>query len=690
MTDPTTNDVLPEHWKPLLLPSRERPGTPLPATVTSLVGRERELREVTALLDRPSVRLVTLTGPGGVGKTRLSLEIAKEVSARFTDAVAFVDMTPVTTPELVAPTIAHALGMRESGDRPIEYRLVDAMRDRHLLLLIDNFEQVMAAAPLVSHLLARCPLIRVLTTSREALRLSGEWVIAVAPLALPSPDRLPDLPLESEAVRLFVERAQAVRADFALTAANAACVIEIVRRVDGLPLAIELAAARLAHLPPATLLQRLDHRLPLLTGGARDLPERQRTLRGAIAWSYDLLPPEEQYVFRRLAVFTGGCTLEAAEAVAAPDDNPDVDPLNILASLVSRSLVRQEEDVNGGPRFTMLETVREYGWEQLAATGEEQSSHDRHAAYFVDLVERADPAIWGGPDHAFWLDRLEAELANLRMALTWLEESGDSEAFLLLAGSLGGLWHYRSHRIEGRAWLTRALASTADVNSRERAMAYIKLGMLERVMGGPRAVEFARQGVIIRRRMGGKHGIGRSLMNLGNALRDRMDYAEAVSVLEEAATLLDLVGDISGLANAHMYRGMVALDQGDPLRAHTLLTKALGLYRQDGFAFGVASALLALGQVEADGGNLAGAAGRYAESLRLWIDVKNGEGLVDAVRATATMAVTCHLPEPAARLFGAASAMGDALGYVPPPAARERLDVAGSAARAALGQPAYA
>jgi len=318
VTDPTTNDVLPEHWKPLLLPSRERPGTPLPATVTSLVGRERELREVTALLNRPSVRLVTLTGPGGVGKTRLSLEIAKEVSARFTDAVAFVDMTSVTTPELVAPTIAHALGMRESGDRPIEDRLVDAMRDRHLLLLIDNFEQVMAAAPLVSHPLARCPLMRVLTTSREALRLSGEWVIAVAPLALPSPDRLPDLPLESEAVRLFVERVQAVRADFALTAANAACMIEIVRRVDGLPLAIELAAARLAHLPPATLLQRLDHRLPLLTGGARDLPERQRTLRGAIAWSYDLLPPEEQHVFRRLAVFTGGCTLEAAEAVAAP------------------------------------------------------------------------------------------------------------------------------------------------------------------------------------------------------------------------------------------------------------------------------------------------------------------------------------------------------------------------------------
>ncbi|MEJ7901138.1 MAG: NB-ARC domain-containing protein [Thermomicrobiales bacterium] len=414
MTDPTPGDTGSVQRKPLLFPSRERLGTPLPIAVTSFVGRERELREIAMLVDRPGVRLVTLTGPGGVGKTRLSLEIAKEIAARFTDGVAFIDLTPVTTPERVAPTIAHVLGMREFGDRPIEDQLVDALRDRHLLLVVDNFEQVAAAAPLVSHLLARCPLIRVLATSREALRLSGEWVIAVAPLALPAPDRLPDLPLESEAVRLFVDRAQAARADFALTEANAPCVIEIVRRVDGLPLAIELAAARLAHLPPATLLQRLDHRLPLLTGGARDLPERQRTLRGAIAWSYDLLPPEEQYVFRRLAVFTGGCTLEAAEAVAAPEDNPGDDPLNILASLVSRSLVRQEEDVNGGPRFTMLETVREYGWEQLAATGEEQSSHDRHAAYFVDLVERADQAIWKAGTGSAGLSHMTTEPIHLR------------------------------------------------------------------------------------------------------------------------------------------------------------------------------------------------------------------------------------------------------------------------------------
>lgn len=297
----------------------------MPHTIRPLVPLDPVIAEM---------RLVTLTGPGGVGKPRLALEITREIASHFTDGVTFIDLTPVATPELVAPTIAHARGMREAGDRPIEDRLVDALRDRHLLLLIDNFEPVVAAAPLVSHVLAGCPLIRVFATSREALRLSAEWVIAVAPLTLPAPDRLPDDPVASEAVRLFIERARAVRADFALTNANGPCVIEIVRRVDGLPLAIELAAARLAHLPPATLLQRLDHRLPLLTGGARDLPKRQQTLRSAIAWSYDLLWPQEQCSFRRLAVFTGGCTLEAAEAVAAPDGDSGFEVLDILPMTV--------------------------------------------------------------------------------------------------------------------------------------------------------------------------------------------------------------------------------------------------------------------------------------------------------------------------------------------------------------------
>ncbi|MDQ3493388.1 MAG: LuxR C-terminal-related transcriptional regulator [Chloroflexota bacterium] len=688
MTDPTPDDSRSEQWKPLVFPNRERMGVPLPASVTTFVGREREVRKVAAILSSPHVRLVTLTGPGGVGKTRLSLELADGIADQFTDGVAFVDLAPVATPKLVGSTVAHALGMREAGDRPIEDRLVDALRDRHLLLVFDNFEPVVAAAPLVSYLLAGCPRLTVLATSREPLRLTAEWVIAVPPLTLPDLARSSAGPVESEAVRLFVDRAQAARADFVLTNANARCVIQIVHRLEGLPLAIELAAARLAHLPPVTLLQRLDRRLPLLTGGARDLPERQRTLRDAIAWSYDLTTPEEQRLFRRLAIFTGGCTLEAAEAVATTDGNPGTGVLDVLASLVSKSLVRQEEDVDGGPRFTMLETVREFGWEQLAATGEEQSSRDRHAAYFVDLVERADPAIWGGPNHEYWLDRLEAELANLRAALAWLEDTGDGLAFLGLAASLGGFWHYRSHRVEGRVWLTRALAASHGTVSASRAMALIKLGMLERVMGGAQAVDLSRQGLAMRRQLGDKRGIGRGLMNLGNALRDHGIYAEAVTVLEEAAAVLGPVGDIGGLATVRMYLGMVALEQGDPLRAHALLTDALALHQQDGFAYGVASTLLALGRIEADRGNVAGAANCHAESLDLWIDVRSQEGLVDAVAATATLAMTCERPETGARLLGAASAMADALGYVAPPSARERA--AGAAeARAALGQPAF-
>jgi predicted ATPase len=341
--------------------------------LTTFVGREREVLEVAARLRRSDVRLVTLTGPGGVGKTRLSLKVAEELAVEFADGVAFIDLTSVTEPDKVAPTVAQAFDMREAGDRSVADRLVDALRDRRLLLVFDIFEPVVAAAPLVVRLLSSCPRLKVLVTSREPLHLAAEWVVGVGPLMLPDSDRSVDDLLESEAVRLFVERAQAVRSDFALTDATARSVTGIVHRVEGLPLAIELAAARLAHLPPAALLQRLEHRLPLLTGGARDLPDRQRTLRGTIAWSYDLLPPEEQWVFRRLAVFVGGCTLEAAECIANTHEDLGGDALDVLGSLVSKSLLRQEEDHDAGPRFTMLETVREYGLEQPSSSSSRQS-----------------------------------------------------------------------------------------------------------------------------------------------------------------------------------------------------------------------------------------------------------------------------------------------------------------------------
>ena len=361
MADPTPADrSQPQPVSPASGEFRDRLGAPVPAPLTSFVGREGEIAQVRDLLHRPDVRLITLTGPGGVGKTRLALRVAGELESGFADGAAFVDLTPLTDPALVAPTVAQAFGIRETGDRPIAERLADVLRDRDLLLVLDNFEQVADAAPLVGRLLAACPHLTVLVTSRAPLRLSAERVVAVPPLALPAPDRSIADQAATEAVRLFVARAQAARADFALTEENASDVAEVCRRLDGLPLAIELAAARVPHLPPSALLRRLDARLPLLTGGARDLPDRQRTMRDAITWSHDLLTPEEQVLFRRLAVFVGGGTLEAAEAVAGAPGERALAVLDGVASLVAKSLLRQEDGPDGEPRYRMLETVREF------------------------------------------------------------------------------------------------------------------------------------------------------------------------------------------------------------------------------------------------------------------------------------------------------------------------------------------
>lgn len=380
----------------------------------------------------------------------------------------------------------------------------------------------------------------------------------VPPLSVPLADQPASESINSEAVRLFVERAQAIRSDFSMTANNDEAIVKIVQCVEGLPLAVELAAARLAHLTPTALLERLDRRLPLLTGGARDLPDRHRTLRDAIAWSYDLLTPDEQRVVRSQTAFVGGCTLEAAEYISHPNSDPDGVLLNHLAALVSKSLLRQEEDVGGGPPYTMLETIREFGLEQLVASSEEQDIRNRHAAYFVELAERADPAIWGGPDHVWWLDRLEAEFANLEAAMSWLENSGNGPDFLRLAAALGGLWQYRSHRTVGHAWLMRALRVGGDTVPSARAMAIIKLSLLERALGGPNTAEYAEEGLALRRQLGDQRGIGHALINLGCVYSHRSEYDLAVPMFEEAATLLASLGQASGLASATIQLGLAS------------------------------------------------------------------------------------------------------------------------------------
>jgi predicted ATPase len=462
----------------------QNPARPLPAELTSFIGREQLLTELERLLspDAPQCRLLTLTGPGGTGKTRVALRVAAAVRDRFEDGVCFVDLAPISDVRLVASSIARALGVPDSASQSPVESVKNFLANRQMLLVLDNFEQVLGAASELPEVLGACPRLEVLVTSRAALRVSGEQEMAVAPLALPAPPRSWGArsastrdPGDCESVRLFVERARAVNVDLALSADNAAAIVQICLRLDGLPLAIELAAARIRLLDAPALLARLELRLPLLTDSARDLPARQQTLRNTIAWSYDLLDPSEQALFRTVASFVGGCTLEAAAAVSPRD----TDVLDEADSLVAKSLVRSIVVAAGQPRLTMLETTREFGLEQLAVTGELETLGRRHAEYFLALAERAAPELWG-PSASIWLDRLAAEHDNMREALAWgvgcCEPIGP-EIALRLAGALARYWWTRSYFAEGLEWLAQTLAA-APQRSRARVTALHGAGWL--------------------------------------------------------------------------------------------------------------------------------------------------------------------------------------------------------------------
>src|SRR5688500_5914241 len=444
---------LPSEFPPLRT-LESRPNN-LPLQPTPLVGREREVAEITDRVRSEEVRLLTLTGPGGTGKTRLALQAAADLLEEFEDGVFLVALATITDPELVPSTIAGPRGVKESAEQPLTETLKSYLHEKDLLLVVDNFEQVLEGASVVGELGAACPKLKVLATSRIPLRLYGEQEYAVPPLALPDSRVLPPVEVltQYEAVRLFVERARAVKADFSVTNESAPAVAEICARLDGLPLAIELAAARIRVLPPHKMLERLGDRLKLLRGGARDLPTRQQTLRGTIDWSYELLEEEEKTLFGRLSVFSGGRTLEAIEEICDPEG--DLDALEGVESLLEKSLLRREEGVGGESRFVMLETVHEYARERLEASDEAEETRRLHAEYFLALAEEAEPEL-SGANQLACLERLEADHDNMRAALSWSLEKVPETA-LRLAVALARFWEKRSYFSEGSSWLEAAL-----------------------------------------------------------------------------------------------------------------------------------------------------------------------------------------------------------------------------------------
>src|SRR5215218_11067879 len=456
----------------------------LPLQPTPLVGREKEVLEVCDLLRGTETRLLTLTGPGGTGKTRLALQAAADLLDDFPDGTFFVPLATLSEAELFLSTVAETLGVRETGEQPLDESLKDYIKERRLLLVLDNFEQVLGAAPTVTELLAAAPSLKVLATSRAPLGLYGEQEYAVPPLSVPDVRHLPDFKTLSqyEAVRLFIERAKSAKVDFEVTDESAPAVAEICVRLDGLPLAIELAAARIKMLPPRAMLHRLGSRLKLLTGGARDLPERQRTLRATIEWSHALLDEGEQLLFRKLGVFSGGRTLEAIEAICDAEGDLSVDTFEGVSSLVDKSLLRQEEGPGGEPRFVMLETVHEYAREKLQESAEAEEIKRVHAEYFLTLAEEAYPQL-RGPNQLEWLERLEAEHDNMRAAHSWALERKETEVALRLGGALWVFWSVRGYYSEGRRWLKEALAINGRVSPEVRAMALAGVGSLAEDQG---------------------------------------------------------------------------------------------------------------------------------------------------------------------------------------------------------------
>ena len=699
----------------------EAPAAPsprqLPPQRNTLVGRERELEAAKKLLMKDDIRLITLTGPGGTGKTRLAVQLAEDTAEQFPGGVWFVGLASILDSTLVVSAIAQVLEVGASGNRPLVEDIKEHLRrSRRALLLIDNFEHVLAAAPVVTELLEASRALKILVTSRAALHIYGEQEFQVPPLTLPDPLSL--CPIEVlykyPAVALFIQRARAVKPGFALGEENAWQVVEICARLDGLPLAIELAAVRVKVLSPAAILGRLESRLRLLTGGARDLPERQQTLRRAMDWSHELLTSEEQKLFRRLAVFVGGFTLEAAEAVANAGADLELDVFEGVASLVDKSLLQQTMVSVGDARFGMLETIREYALERLVASGEEIATRRAHAAYFLIMAEDGAPQIAGGAEQPLWLERFFSEHDNIRAALGWLTRTGNAEWGLRLARALSQFWMEHSHPTEGREWIAALLklpGGSALMRMRAMVVAY---SLCNRQGDYAPALKGIRESLALARQLGDQANIAgclnglavtqsllgnysaakescteafrawedlgepasatRVLSNLADISKAEADYALARSLHEQAFSRFQALGDRSGMAWSLNHQGDVARAQGDILAARRVYEQGLAIFRELNDGPGVASSLLDLGRLASEEGAHVRAHSLFAESLRISRQLGRKWDVAGLLEELARSAARQARWERALRLAGAATALRERIGAPLAPTEKVKLD----------------
>ncbi len=760
---------LPAEFPPLktlnILPNN------LPIQLTTFIGREREMVGIKQLLS--TTHLLTLTGSGGCGKTRLALQVAADLLEEYPDGVWLVELAAISDPALVPQTVASALGICEQPGLPLLTLLTDHLQPKQLLLVLDNCEHLIeVSAHLVESLLHACPNLRILVTSRELLSVAGEVAWRVPPLSLPDPRAIPatESLTQYEAIRLFLERAAAALPTFTLTNQNARAVVQICQRLDGVPLAVELAAARVKVLSVEQIAMRLDDRFRLLTGGSRTALRRQQTLQATIDWSYKLLAEKERALLRRLSVFAGGCTLGAAEAVCADGEVNDSEILDLLSQLVDKSLVLKEEQGREA-RYRLLETIRQYGQERLIEAGEAVALRERHLDFFLKIAEQAQPQL-EGPEAGVWLQQLEAERDNLRTALEWSKKGeGASHAGLRLAGALWRFWEVHGYFSEGRKWLEDMLAESGSVSAPWRAQAFYGAGSLALNQGDfERARALLSESLALYRGLGNKQGIASALNSLGKAAWDQGNHAEARSLYEESLAIRRELGDKVGIATLLRNLGSVARNQGDSASARTLFEESLAIFRevgsQRGIAFalgnlgiitaeqgnpgaartlfeeclaifrelgdkrgtafalnnlgnvawkqgnsaaarslfeesleikrelgdkwGIANSLINLGNAAKSQGDLVSARSLYEESLAVWHQLGHKQGIADSLVALAGVAVAQEHLRRAAKLFGAAEALRHIFDLPLSPSERAEYDRTLAAARAGLGEEAFA